>query len=345
MMPRSPVDDRGAPYQPVALAELALRADSQADRDAARRLQRNLKRVRDEVSRRWSMQRILLAMPATLVVLVVVFPTLLWLFGGRVGSIGGLLAVLITFAVMQHVDRTLATLRIRRGIGATLTAHGFCAQCGYSLRGLERQADGAVICPECGAAWAASRVTRPHWDGPQPPLTTKPPVVLRMLLLNPPIVNDARGVLVRRTDSWLIGIGKSRRQTIGTEQVRSLRHAVRSEGRWIRWSLAMLLGVATFWVLSLFTRIGNLEDSEWTVAAAGIAALSLALGLGAFSVLTGELGITPRRFASATTERGLCAACLGELRPPDPDGRRVCIACGATWQASPAPEQRSHPAA
>ncbi|HRQ71690.1 MAG TPA: hypothetical protein PLU35_01540 [Phycisphaerales bacterium] len=345
MMPRSPVDDRGVPYQPVALAELALRADSQAERDAARNLQRDLKRVRDEASRRWSMHRFLLAAPATLVVLVVVFPTLLWLFGGRVGLIGGVLAALVAFAVTQQIERSLAMRRIQRGIGATLSAHGFCARCGYTLRGLERQADGTAICSECGTAWSVSRVTRPHWEGTQPPLTEKPPVVLRVLLLNPPIVNDDRGVLVRRTDTWLIGVGRSRRQSLGEDRIRSLRHALRVEGRWIRWPLTAVLGASTLSALFQFTRIGSLEGADWIIAVVGIVALSLALGLGTFSTLTGELGITPRRFGAATTERGLCAACLGELRPPDPEGYRVCIACGATWQAPTEPGQRRHPPA
>ncbi len=30
---------------------------------------------------------------------------------------------------------------------------GFCGGCGYKLAGLEREEDGCVVCPECGAAW------------------------------------------------------------------------------------------------------------------------------------------------------------------------------------------------
>jgi hypothetical protein len=30
---------------------------------------------------------------------------------------------------------------------------GFCASCGYDLRGTEVQVDGLRMCPECGAAW------------------------------------------------------------------------------------------------------------------------------------------------------------------------------------------------
>ena len=29
----------------------------------------------------------------------------------------------------------------------------YCASCGFDLRGIEVQADGCHVCPECGAAW------------------------------------------------------------------------------------------------------------------------------------------------------------------------------------------------
>jgi hypothetical protein len=36
--------------------------------------------------------------------------------------------------------------------------HACCAACGYSLRDLHPEADGCFVCPECNAAWLASRV-------------------------------------------------------------------------------------------------------------------------------------------------------------------------------------------
>lgn len=30
---------------------------------------------------------------------------------------------------------------------------GYCAQCGYELKGLPKADDGCTVCPECGAAW------------------------------------------------------------------------------------------------------------------------------------------------------------------------------------------------
>jgi len=34
-----------------------------------------------------------------------------------------------------------------------LPSQGICPACGHSLRGLAPEADGCVVCPECGAAW------------------------------------------------------------------------------------------------------------------------------------------------------------------------------------------------
>ncbi|MCW5777642.1 MAG: hypothetical protein KIS87_14495 [Phycisphaeraceae bacterium] len=45
---------------------------------------------------------------------------------------------------------------------------GHCAACGYSLRALGPEFDGAVLCPECGAAWrlAPGSTPTPHEPAP-----------------------------------------------------------------------------------------------------------------------------------------------------------------------------------
>jgi uncharacterized Zn finger protein (UPF0148 family) len=42
----------------------------------------------------------------------------------------------------------------------TAAGLGICPTCGYDLLGLEPAADGCIECPECNAAWKASRVLR-----------------------------------------------------------------------------------------------------------------------------------------------------------------------------------------
>lgn len=38
---------------------------------------------------------------------------------------------------------------------------GRCAQCAYRLSDLKPEADGCVVCPECGAAWRAEAIGKP----------------------------------------------------------------------------------------------------------------------------------------------------------------------------------------
>ncbi len=327
------------------LAELALRADSQADRESARRLQRQLKRARDEASRRWSFGRMLVTAPVTLFVAIIAFPTFLWVFGAWTGGFPSMLAVLVTFGLMQWIDWTISVRRLRHGVGATIVAHGYCARCAYSLKGLEAQPDGAIVCPECGAAWTAARITRPHWTGVQPPLAEAPPLLPRLIFIRPPLVNDARGVLVRRVDSWLLSVWPDRRKAMGRERVLRLRRALRSRGRWLRWSLAAFLAAAAVWVLTLLTRLEGVEDPARWLAIIGIGGGALLLGFASLAAVVGELDIPESHFARTAEAEGVCATCAGELGATDAGGYRVCIACGATWRAPTAPDQRGHAAA
>lgn len=334
-MARSPLDDRGIPYEPVVLAELALRADSQADRESARRLQGQLKRARNEISPRWTSRRILATMPIAVFIALVCIPTFLWLFGGSRGSV---LLALSALAVLAHkwFERRLKVERLRHGVGSTIVAHGFCARCAYSLKGLDAQPDGVIVCPECGAAWIAARITRPHWTGVKPPIAEAPPLLPRLIFIRPPLVNDARGVLVRRIDSWLLSVWPDRRQAMGRERVQRLRRALRSRGRWLRWTAAAFLAAAAVWVLTQFTRLDGVDEQWRRLVATGIVALALLPACASLVALLGETGIPSSHFARTAAAEGVCAACAGELGPADAGGYRVCIACGATWREEPA---------
>lgn len=65
-----------------------------------------------------------------------------------------------TMALVIPLARmSLASLNTSRltPLAAQLTAHGVCGACGYDLRACGVQADGCVVCPECGAAWHRDR--------------------------------------------------------------------------------------------------------------------------------------------------------------------------------------------
>ncbi len=65
-------------------------------------------------------------------------------YGGIIGGVVGLLAVLLTGILMRTRQSTLLRRELnRRGVPV-------CIRCGYGLRGV-----GAPRCPECGAAFGA----------------------------------------------------------------------------------------------------------------------------------------------------------------------------------------------
>jgi ribosomal protein L32 len=46
-----------------------------------------------------------------------------------------------------------------------LLAHRVCAHCGYSLADAAEEADGCVVCPECGGAWRLDQVAKTSATG------------------------------------------------------------------------------------------------------------------------------------------------------------------------------------
>ena len=69
----------------------------------------------------------------------------LTLVGAGVVSLGGVYLV--------HVF--VARRAMARAVIAGALADGVCPGCRYPLEGLAPEADGCVVCPECGAAWRA----------------------------------------------------------------------------------------------------------------------------------------------------------------------------------------------
>ena len=61
-------------------------------------------------------------------------------------------SVWLGLAVAIFASRRAIDAAGRRAVLACLNAE-VCPGCGYSLRGLEAEADGCRVCPECGGAW------------------------------------------------------------------------------------------------------------------------------------------------------------------------------------------------
>jgi predicted Zn-ribbon and HTH transcriptional regulator len=55
---------------------------------------------------------------------------------------------LVAFAILSAARR----MDVARA-NALFIKHKVCVCCGYELKSLPEEADGCVVCPECGAAW------------------------------------------------------------------------------------------------------------------------------------------------------------------------------------------------
>lgn len=335
VMRRQTFDDRSVPYTPVVLAEMVRFAESDEDRVAARALQKMLRRVVKEETRRWSFERFLISVVLSVAFLVIISVTL-FLFGNMLGGIPSLLVVVIVIVAVTMADRWIAKRRIGRAIGATIVAHGICGKCGYSLRGLEAADDNRLVCPECAGVWRAGRLTRAHWQPSKRPLAPKPTLAMRFGLLRPRMMTDSRSMLCRRMDSWLVSVGRRHRAELGPERCRQLRTAIRGPTLWLRLTIGVLLAAALVWLFLHWPNadtidIDFVEEARlmsfrvlWSCSM-GILFLTLAGTLG------GELGITARRVATACTKANLCASCATDLLDPDTEGYRVCPSCGTSW--------------
>lgn len=45
------------------------------------------------------------------------------------------------------------SMLMRERAAVLISRHGYCASCGYSLAGLDPEADRCIVCPECQSAW------------------------------------------------------------------------------------------------------------------------------------------------------------------------------------------------
>lgn len=78
------------------------------------------------------------------------------------GSAFDLLAQVIFSTFIYYVFWYLLLDRVRRyrfhRIASISLQRGCCPSCGYTLKGLNLEADGCILCPECNAAWKKIRI-------------------------------------------------------------------------------------------------------------------------------------------------------------------------------------------
>ncbi|MFZ4572927.1 MAG: hypothetical protein ACOYN0_00935 [Phycisphaerales bacterium] len=241
----------------------------------------------------------------------------------------GLGAILIRWLTKRKVDA---------GLSATAVDEGFCGSCGYSLRSTPAHEDGCIQCPECGAAWKADRITRPHWDTGPMAVEYKVGFWERVWYATPSreflTVADDRGRYVRSLDRWLRYLGPERRAKWGeariAEAIRRLARIGRPRRLVIGLAQLILTLVPPFTFVFLFRSNPLLLIFGTTfVPWAAVVFWLLVRGSRACSA-----DLVVREIAGM----GYCGACGESLEtaPVEADGCRVCPECRAAWKGASA---------
>ncbi len=328
-------DDRGAIVSLLSIRDLKGGGDGPSGPRAA--LATHLKAAVRAEARRFnfrSLVRGLLFLVIWVTVLILINRTALRQtpFVRDIAFWGGLVAVVV-------ISRSDARRQFSRQLSATAVAEGICGSCAYSLQSLAPEADGCVVCPECGAAWRRERITRPHWESGRPRAAPQPAWWWRFITATPPesqrLAPDDRGRFVAILDSRLLALPSARRRDMGPELVRSIRRRVREIGLAARTLVAIplfLLAALCLW--GLITAVQEAKEPLWIALTAGLAGLFSLAGAG---VLVGHRFIHPRAAAGAIWEFRFCAACAQPLAGlmPEADGCVTCPGCGAGWRAAP----------
>lgn len=92
-------------------------------------------------------------------VLVVICVSCLMFTFSKSPLVGGMFALLFVFTAVRLLSWTLGTSSGR--VSVALLRARLCASCGYDLEGINFEADGCQVCPECGAAWRLDSSARP----------------------------------------------------------------------------------------------------------------------------------------------------------------------------------------
>ncbi|MCC6322295.1 MAG: hypothetical protein IT438_12770 [Phycisphaerales bacterium] len=330
--PATTLDDRG---QDVDLIRPKQLGRDQADIVAAPALGKFLAEVVKAESRRISPARVALSVAACA---VLIFARLFYrrIFPGAPPLMvmilfwGGLALFIVAMRIMTRRTHGFT-------LASTAVSSGLCGSCGYSLHKLDAEGDGCVTCPECGAAWRACRITRPHWVTASF-VPYRSPWLLRWIGMVPTdkqlLGRDARGAYFRIIDKHLRLLSPDRRAELGSDRLRLIRRAVGRVG-FIGRCLVALIPAALSAVLAYagLRTLPHGTGDNFTIVVL-LFTLSVIFGLlTAITVRSHIFSLADRRGA-VLAARGLCGCCASDLPAdePQPDGFTNCTTCGAAWR-------------
>lgn len=260
-----------------------------------------------------------------------------WFVASRYASMKTVLPIFFVWPLVT----TMAAARARRGdniplvlrermADASLLRAGRCAACAFSLRDIEIQEDGCVVCPECAAAWNRDRWRVAIADAPKLAARGVECAVTKERAANQV---DDRGAVLAEPMMWKPKWLRTRQIDRTTPQSSSLDRLL-SQGaaasrRKLAWILIPLAIVAVAGTMLLIDAAGGTISvaPEVLVALLGFCAIfALILRYKA------QFTVDVRAIALAN---GACPACGGEIDPHtsrDFDGCVTCAACASAWR-------------
>ena len=216
----------------------------------------------------------------------------------------------------------------------TLVAEGVCGECGFSLDGLTPEEYRCLVCPECGHAWNASRITRPYRERCE--IIDKPRRDPRPDVRAGTRLRDARrwcaddsARCVHTPDRLLGTLIPSEREALGPayhEIRRALSHMSRAHR-----IVSLVLAITISTVLLIRLGIPEFHESVWR----GVLVIILLAAPIAVAIVLCAMAtwVKPHRIVHHLTSCGYCGSCVNDLREvsANENAMRVCPRCRASW--------------
>jgi len=331
-------DDRGRPIERLSVRELKRTAERKSDPRAVL-----ARRIRDAVraeARRQTPGRffaglgIIIGLNVVTSVMLMAFPGIFWI---RPIVFWGLIAAFV-FYMRWYISVVAA-----KNISVSAVAEGVCGSCTYTLKDIVAEPDGCVVCPECGAAWRAERIVRPHWDLDQSPFTDyQPPWIQRFFLAIPrtrdQLAPDDRGRYVRILDARLRLVAPAQRLALGSARIKELKRLTFRIGLVLRCLMSVIpFGISAMLVVGGVYGVvtaSRRDDVYWISGLTG--------GFGLIMFLVGLATIFslsfrgPKRVTATFREHSICGCCGQDLAgfPADGMGMTSCPVCRSGWRLS-----------
>ena len=325
-------DDRGQPIQSLRHNQLAQCVDRDSRRFGALKTRLQMIGQCDRPpapGRRTN--------PQTWIVLGCVITISIYAMGINYAGFSGDHFIIWMFAIIWvafYLSQRFKRSETRTITAMTLVAEGVCGECGFLLDGLSPEHDGCLVCPECGHAWYALRVTRPYRepsdDIDKPKRDPRPDVRAGARLRDPRRWGlDDCARCVHTPDRRLSELLPDEREMLGP-QYHEIRGDISRMTR-VHRAITMLIACALSTLLIIRLGLPEFNESVWK----GLLVIILFLAPITIAVVVCAMAtwIHPHRVVCYLTSRGYCGSCVNNLSDvvPDANMMRVCDRCRASW--------------